>query len=456
MTLHLDVFGHQFKQAQQQLAELLQQAEQDHGPKTLLTQALDELTNALEEVQVLSEELSEQYIHLQAAQASLTTERQQYFELFELAPDGYIVTDTKGIIQQINQVATTLLNRHQRSPIGKPLAVMIHPADIHGFYTLLSRLQQGEAFRNVSLRLQPYQKQTLHTSFTIAPIQDQQDQLVGFRWLFRDLTQQRRAGIALEESEAKYRAIVEDQTELICRFLADGRLTFVNQAFCQYFERSSESLIGERFFELIGETVLEKKLMQLATLDRLDQSHSVISFEHQVAMPDGEMRWQEWDHRALFDRNGDFFQFQSVGRDITDLKLTEKALDRREAQLRLATDALPALLTYINNKQQVICVNRQNYGRWLGPSWADMMGDYLWDVLGPNAYQQIRVQVEAALSGEFVNFNWEVTLPNQEPFWVTATFAPDQTEDGPVEGFFVVIKKINIDNQTTGYASDGE
>jgi hypothetical protein len=76
--------------------------------------------------------------------------------------------------------------------------------------------------------------------------------------------------------------------------------------------------------------------------------------------------------------------------------------------------------------------------------------------LGPNAYQQIRVQVEAALSGEFVNFNREVTLPNQQPFWVTATFAPDQTEDGPVEGFFVVIKKIDIDNQTTGYASDGE
>lgn len=444
MTLHLDVFSHQFKQAQQQLAQLLQQAEQSSEPKILLAQSLDELTNALEEVHVLSEELSEQYIYLQEAQLALTTERQQYFELFELAPDGYIVTDTKGIIKQINQTAAARLSRDKGALIDKPLGALVAQADIQAFYTALSQLQQGKTFQNFSLRLQSYQKPPLYVSFTIAPMQDHQSRLVGFRWLFRDLTQQRRASIALEESEAKYRAIVEDQTELICRFLADGRLTFVNQAFCQYFERSSESLMGERVFDLIGETILEKKLMKLAMLDRLEPEYSMISFEHQIMLSDGQIRWQEWDHRALFDRNDDFFQFQSVGRDITNLKLAEQALQQREAQLTLVTGALPALLVYVNAKQQIVYVNRRNHERWLGKPWSDMMGDYIWELLGANAYQQIRPQIETALSGEPVNFEHEVTLPNQDIFWVNATLVPDQLEDDAVKGFFAVIKKIGF------------
>ncbi|MBT9315534.1 PAS domain-containing protein [Leptothoe spongobia] len=442
MTFHLDIFNQQFEQAQQQLEKFLQQAEQGNAPKSLLTQALDELTNALEEAHVLSEELAEQYSQLQVAQLALATERQQYFDLFDLAPDGYIITDTKGIIQQINQTATIRLNQHQRSPIGKPLAVMMAQADVHDFYTLLNRLQQGEAFRNISLRLQPYQKQSLYASFTVAPMHDHQTQLVGFRWLFRDLTQQRRATIALQESEAKYRAIVEDQTELICRLMADGRLTFVNQAFCQYFDCSSESVMGENFFELIGETSHEKILKHLAILDRLDQDHPIITFDHRIVLPDGQIRWQQWVHRALFDRNGDFFQFQSAGRDITDQKYAQDALQQREAQLCLVTDVLPVLLTYINDKQQVIYANRTPK-HWLGKPRGDIVGYYLWDVLGPTAYQQVRIPIERALSGTRVTFEQEVTLSNQDPFWISVTFVPDQPDKEQVNGFFALVKRLD-------------
>lgn len=443
MTLRLDIFSQQFEQAQQQLAQLLQQVEQDNAPPSLLTQALDQLINALEEAHVLSEELAEQCGYLQTAQLSLVTERQQYFDLFDLAPDGYIVTDTQGIVGHINQTAVSRLNRHQRSPIGKPLAIMIAQADIHDFYTLLSQLQRGQAFQNVSLRLQPYKLPSLHASFTIAPMLDHQSQLVGFRWLFRDLTEQRRTVIALEESEAKYRAIVENQTELICRLMADGRLTFVNQAFCQYFDCSSESVLGESFFTIIGETANERVMKHLAILDQLDRDTPTITLDHQVALPDGQLRWQQWMHRALFDRNGDFFQFQSAGRDITAQKQAEAAFQQREAQLKLVTDVLPVFLTYINAKQQVIYANRTDK-HWLGKPRGGIVHHYLWEVLGPEAYQHIRISVETALSGERVTFEQEVTWSHQTPFKISATFVPDQTNDGQVNGFFALVKKLEL------------
>ncbi|MEA5462429.1 PAS domain S-box protein [Leptothoe sp. PORK10 BA2] len=439
MTSYLDIFGQKFEQAQQRLVGLAQQTAEEHVPKDILTQTLDELSNALEEVHVLSEELSEHHDQLQVSQITLATERQQYFDLFDLAPDGYIVTDHQGIIAQVNRAAATLTNRRPQFLVGKPLGALIVPADSQRFYTLLNRLQQGEAFQNFDLRLRSHQKSSLYGSFTITPIWDHRLQLLGFRWLFRDLTQQRQVAMILEESEARYRAIVEDQTELICRSLADGRLTFANQAFCQYFDRSSEFVIGTSFFDPIVAADLAMVMRQLATLD---QNQPVSTLEHRVTLDDGQIRWQSWVHRALFDDQGNFFQFQSAGRDITAQKQAEEALRQREAQLRMVTDSLPILLAYVNAKQQVVYANRpHNY--WLGMSNTDIVERYLWEVLGTDTYRQIRMPIEDVLSGKGVTFEQEGTLPDQSLFWMSATFVPDRLVDGEVKGFFVLVHDIS-------------
>lgn len=135
----------------------------------------------------------------------------------------------------------------------------------------------------------------------------------------------------LRKSEEKYHAIVEDQTELICRLLSDGTLTFVNEAYCRYFNKTKEELIGHSFFPFI---VDDDKEFVRGKYSSLSLEHSVITYEHRVIKPNGEIGWQQWTNRAIFDDNGNLIEYQAVGRDITERKKTEEELRISRDQLR--------------------------------------------------------------------------------------------------------------------------
>ncbi|MDZ8080211.1 MAG: EAL domain-containing protein [Nostoc sp. DcaGUA01] len=142
-----------------------------------------------------------------------------------------------------------------------------------------------------------------------------------------------RAEIALKQSEIRYRAIVEDQTELIARYLTDGTITFVNQAYAHYFGRSPEELIGSRYQPIIFEADRERVAQLIASINA---DNPVVIIENRVVVADG-VRWTQWHNRMLFDEQGCFIEYQSVGRDITALKQIEETLfqEKELAQVTL-------------------------------------------------------------------------------------------------------------------------
>ncbi|MFN6469275.1 MAG: EAL domain-containing protein [Nostoc sp. SerVER01] len=145
--------------------------------------------------------------------------------------------------------------------------------------------------------------------------------------------ERQRAEIALKQSEIRYRAIVEDQTELIARYLTDGTITFVNQAYAHYFGRSPEELIGSRYQPIIFEADRERVAQLIASMSA---DNPVVIIENRVVVADG-VRWTQWHNRMLFDEQGCFIEYQSVGRDITALKQIEETLfqEKELAQVTL-------------------------------------------------------------------------------------------------------------------------
>jgi len=136
------------------------------------------------------------------------------------------------------------------------------------------------------------------------------------------------AQLELRKSEERYRAVVEDQTELICRFYPDGSLTFANEAFYRYIANGKENLIGRNLFVLIPE--IEEEIR--AHLGSLGRENAVATIESHRNSPAGEV-WLHWTCRAILDDHGTVAELQLVGRDITERKKADEEVRRLNEEL---------------------------------------------------------------------------------------------------------------------------
>src|SRR5262249_18449886 len=126
----------------------------------------------------------------------------------------------------------------------------------------------------------------------------------------------------LRRSEERYREVVETQTELVCRHRADTTLTFVNEAYCRFFGRKREDLLGRKFLDLAPPVVRQKILRDIVLLS---EERKIITAEHEHVLPDGNIAWLLWTAYAIAAADGTVAEFQAIGRDITDRKRAEEA-----------------------------------------------------------------------------------------------------------------------------------
>lgn len=139
-----------------------------------------------------------------------------------------------------------------------------------------------------------------------------------------------------QQSEARYRAIVEDQTELIARYLPDTTIVFANTAYCRYFGLKLEEVLGKSYNPVIFEEDREK-VAQL--VKSMSAENPTVTIENRVLV-NGEIRWTQWINRMLFDEQGQFTEFQTVGRDITLFKEAEAQLRHSSERISLANAEL--------------------------------------------------------------------------------------------------------------------
>lgn len=177
----------------------------------------------------------------------------------------------------------------------------------------------------------------------------------------QDISQRKVVEEALREGARLYRAVVEDQTELICRYNPDGALTFVNGAYAKFFGVDEDEIVGQKYFPSLAHD--ERRDLK-SWINEAGPDKPVFDREQHVQRSDDESRWVLWTNRAILDHRGAVLEIQAVGRDITERKEAEKALDRatvEKEQYRLNLEAtfrsIPDAIVTVDSQLRIIATN---------------------------------------------------------------------------------------------------
>jgi PAS domain S-box-containing protein len=309
--------------AQDRLQQLQQQAGGSGLQNPLLTEAIAELSIALEELEVASEELYQQNEELLNTRQSLEAERQRYQNLFDFAPDAYLVTDRQGIIESINGAAESLFNVRRDYAQNKSLTLLIAKSHHPFIYSQLDRIAQsiehpGQAqaqsprsrkhhfspnsativLQDQEVSAKPRQQATFPVSLSLSVEYDRQGEIAHLYWLVRDLRERKQAEFTLQQqllrerlmadiardirksldlnavlsrTVARVRSLLNCDRVLIYRFYPDWSGTIVVESVGEDYPSALQTNVEDQYFmETHGEDYRQGRIQVVANIHTAD------------------------------------------------------------------------------------------------------------------------------------------------------------------------------------------
>ncbi|MDD5169359.1 MAG: PAS domain S-box protein, partial [Syntrophales bacterium] len=258
----------------------------------------------------------------------LAESEERYRRLFETASDGIVLLEKReGKITHANPATEEILGYTKEESIGNKLQDIGVFIDMVDFQTTMQDLNTSGILNYYDVPVTTKSGQHIDTDIYLV------DRARLVQCNIRDVSQRKLAEKELQESEERYRAVVEDQTEIISRFREDGTFTFVNDVFCRFFGKQAGDLIGKKWQPVV---VPENLPHIYEKLRMLSPSNPVVMIENRVYSGDGHVHWFQFVNRGSFDQQGRLTEIQSVGRDITERKQAEEALRISEGRYRMA------------------------------------------------------------------------------------------------------------------------
>jgi PAS domain S-box-containing protein len=266
--------------------------------------------------------------------------------LAENAPDYLLMLDLEGVVLVANRPLPDL---DLAAMIGHKLSSLLPIRFRRDLTECLQRVMDRKIQDRCEVEYRAHSGQAWTLEIRVAPVLTGQS-LSSLAVSCSNVTEQRHTIRALKRSEARYRSLVQTQTEFIVRWLPDGTHTFVNDAYCRFFDQPRASILGTSLFQRVHEQDRDRVRAKITSLST---GTPTATDEHRVLTPDGLACWQEWIDHGFFDEDGVLLEIQSVGRDISGRHRAEEQLRQSEERFLLLTGAIADVIWTMDLDQQL-------------------------------------------------------------------------------------------------------
>ncbi len=260
----------------------------------------------------------------------------------------------------------------------------------------------------------------------------------------REITVRKRFEQALRESEERFRLTFELAGSGIANVDLSGKFLVVNRSLCE--------ILGYPEAELVGKVV--KDFSHPEDRDKTDAARAKVRTGELDSMrsrkrylrKNGATVWVDLTVALVRNAEGEPLYEIAVFDDETERVTAEEALRHNEAELRLLTDNVPAMILYVDRNLDCIFANRR-YAEFFGVGIGDLVGKPLQRIVGDTAYKEIEPHFLKALSGEQASYQRMARLRNGEQRCIEVKVVPRAAVQGEIPGCYFFSTDITEQKQ---------
>jgi PAS domain S-box-containing protein len=179
----------------------------------------------------------------------------------------------------------------------------------------------------------------------------------GVLCLCSNITKLKQAEVDYKLTAERYKAIVENQSELICRYTPDYTINFVNDGFCKFFNKEKEDLIGF-YYPFLKDIPQEYRVQLTDKLHKINYHNPKNSIVTKVII-NKKTKWIKWINKGIFDDKKQLLEYQSVGSDITQNRNMELTIRKTQQRLRRILDSIPLGVILTDPLGTILYLNRK-------------------------------------------------------------------------------------------------
>ncbi len=289
------------------------------------------------------------------AEEEIKRSEERFKNIFENSPTGIFLFDSDGVILDMNETAKNIINVNDIKVYQEYFNLLNNPFIDK---EIINQLIDGETVKFISkldfdeisdqLSIDMNKKGIIFLETIITPLKENDlsdNNINNLIVMVNDITDRRLTEQKLKRSEQRANAIIQDQTELIIRYDPNFIITFVNEAYMNYFRLSKEELIG---VDLLKYFPTNHRKNFVDHVKKLSYDNPISSMEY-CGVIKNWVKWQEWVHRAIFDDNNRIIEYQSVGRDITEQKRYKNMLEKALKNLKEKNEELSRFSHHISH-----------------------------------------------------------------------------------------------------------